>query len=50
MTHVPLPDDVVGRTLRSARLRRGISIAALAAEACVNPRLTSELNKGKAAR
>ena len=39
--------DALSSTLRQARRRRGFSIASLAAEAGVSPRLISEFEQGK---
>jgi len=47
MTQPSLLPDAMASTLRDARRRRGLSIAALAAEAVVSPRLISEFEQGK---
>lgn len=47
MIQPPLLPDAMASTLRDARRRRGLSIAALATEAAVSPRLISEFEQGK---
>jgi transcriptional regulator with XRE-family HTH domain len=47
MGRLPLQLQTMANTLRNARRRRGVSIAALAVEASVSPRLISEFEQGK---
>lgn len=47
MGRSPLPLDVLASALRDARRRHGLSIAALAVEAGVSPRLIGEFEQGK---
>ena len=47
MNHPPRTPGPLPHALRTARRRRGLSIAALALEAGVSPRLISEFEQGK---